>query len=540
MTPPMALYSRRNQQLDATTHDGKGKINAMDKIDAEPVPAQQSTQTRPCDTAHTLSKEQLAVGASTMASDSKSPKSPTKTTANSSHKPKSRIRKGSFRSRTSPLDYETLEREQNSMRGFFTLFWVFMAIYVVVTAYKNYRAEGIFISLRFYQQFSHDAIGLIVVDAAMILSLFVPFLAQAWLGGLGWSRGVWTIAMHVWQGVWFGVCLAIAFGKEWPWIQSGAFVGHCITMLFKQHSYSSYNIDLRFKHKQLLHLRQLLTEHKKDDDHDSTYPRTRSKTTEDASLTGTDAMIAEIADLEKELIKPNVSFPNNITLWNYIDYLLVPTLVYELSYPRTEKFRPLYFINKAAATLCTFGLLYVSYEHYILPVLLDMPNHTFFDSVFQLMMPFTMCYLLIFFIIFECICNAFAELTCFADREFYEDWWNSSTYDEFARKWNKPVHEFLLRHVYLESISTYKLSKTNATLMTFFLSSCVHELVMFVIGKKLRLYLFGLQMFQVPMIFIARIGWIKKQKLAGNVFFWFGMIFGPPLLAVTYMREHYA
>ena len=57
-----------------------------------------------------------------------------------------------------------------------------------------------------------------MVDAAMILSLFVPFLAQAWLGGLGWSRGVWTIAMHVWQGVWFGVCLAIAFGKEWPWV----------------------------------------------------------------------------------------------------------------------------------------------------------------------------------------------------------------------------------------------------------------------------------------------------------------------------------
>lgn len=28
----------------------------------------------------------------------------------------------------------------------------------------------------------------------------------------------------------------------------------------------------------------------------------------------------------------------------------------------------------------------------------------------------------------------------FADREFYQDWWNSTSWDEFARKWNKPVH----------------------------------------------------------------------------------------------------
>lgn len=29
-------------------------------------------------------------------------------------------------------------------------------------------------------------------------------------------------------------------------------------------------------------------------------------------------------------------FPNNVTLLNFIDYLLIPTLVYELEYPRTK------------------------------------------------------------------------------------------------------------------------------------------------------------------------------------------------------------
>lgn len=38
---------------------------------------------------------------------------------------------------------------------------------------------------------------------------------------------------------------------------------------------------------------------------------------------------------------------------------------------------------------------------------------------------------------FECVCNGFAEFTRFADREFYQDWWNATSMDVFSRKWNK-------------------------------------------------------------------------------------------------------
>ena len=101
----------------------------------------------------------------------------------------------------------------------------------------------------------------------------------------------------------------------------------------------------------------------------------------------------------------------------------------------------------------------------------------------------------------ECICNGFAELSRFADRQFYEDFWNSTSQDEFARKWNRcvapllplfvqvltlssPVHLFLLRHVYTSTRAEYKLSKHGATFVTFLLSACVHELVMIVVTKK--------------------------------------------------------
>jgi sterol O-acyltransferase len=179
-------------------------------------------------------------------------------------------------------------------------------------------------------------------------------------------------------------------------------------------------------------------------------------------------------------------------------------------------------------------------EHQIIPVLAMMPQQMLIDSLMELLIPFMCCYILVFYLIFDCICNAFAELSCFADREFYSEWWNSSSYADFARLWNKPVHHFLLRHCYKESMENLKFSKKDATLLTFFISSLMHELVFVLIGKRIRFYLFFLQMLQLPLIALSSLKIFQGRALAGNVFFWFGMFMGPPLLAVAYLREHFA
>ena len=82
---------------------------------------------------------------------------------------------------------------------------------------------------------------------------------------------------------------------------------------------------------------------------------------------------------------------------------------------------------------------------------------------------------------------------------FFMDYprWNSTSFDEYARKWNKPVHAFLLRHVYQASLSSKRVSKFSATFLTFLLSALVHELVMAVVTKKIRMYLFIMQV-RVP------------------------------------------
>lgn len=70
----------------------------------------------------------------------------------------------------------------------------------------------------------------------------------------------------------------------------------------------------------------------------------------------------ELADLRDALTStgPNkVQFPANLTWYNFCDFMLVPTLVYELEYPRTHSIRPMYVIEKTLATLGQSLLFFV-------------------------------------------------------------------------------------------------------------------------------------------------------------------------------------
>lgn len=190
--------------------------------------------------------------------------------------------------------------------------------------------------------------------------------------------------------------------------------------------------------------------------------------------------------------------------------------MYEVEYPRSESINVYYAAEKFAAC---FGIIFVMImvsQHYIYPVVVDslrlkeegMPLGDRFAHfpwmLLKLIFPFMLEYLLTWYLIWEAILNFVAEVTCFADRSFYADWWNCVSWDQFARDWNRPVHNFLLRHVYHSSISAMKVDKHTATLITFFLSACFHELVMWCIFKKLRGYLLFLQMCQLPVSVLRR------------------------------------
>lgn len=72
-------------------------------------------------------------------------------------------------------------------------------------------------------------------------------------------------------------------------------------------------------------------------------------------------------EVNPEVYTETMTWPANVTFANFWDYLLVPTLVYELSYPRLRTVRPLYLLEKALATFGTFFVIYVITEHWIMP-----------------------------------------------------------------------------------------------------------------------------------------------------------------------------
>ncbi|KAI0642138.1 MBOAT-domain-containing protein [Trametes meyenii] len=267
-----------------------------------------------------------------------------------------------------------------------------------------------------------------------------------------------------------------------------------------------------------------------------THPPTPSEILEHHPSAKISDLAKALSDLERDLTGPvegRVRWPANITFKDFAWYQLTPTLVYELEYPRTDSIRPLYVFEKSVAFFGTFALLYTIVETFIIP-LTPTKEQSFARSLLDLAMPFMISYLLLFYIIFECICNGFAELSYFADRQFYDDWWNSTSWDEFSRKWNRPVHTFLLRHVYASTMSSYKLTKQSAMFVTFLLSAAAHELVMAIVTKKIRFYLFAMQIAQIPLIAIGRIPAIRRNKLMGNIVFWIGLYAGFPLLCVAY------
>lgn len=101
-------------------------------------------------------------------------------------------------------------------------------------------------------------------------------------------------------------------------------------------------------------------------------------------------MAIRMAELDEALVShgfARVGYPANLTYLNFLDFLAVPTLVYELEYPRTNVIRPLYVLEKTGALFGTFGVLIMIVEHYIIPVK-PQAGDSFLKSALDLALPF--------------------------------------------------------------------------------------------------------------------------------------------------------
>jgi sterol O-acyltransferase len=495
------------------------------------------------------------------------------------------------------FDRQLPDAELPSFHGFFSLFWMGVGLLLVRIAANNWRKSGSIFGenaiLRL--MFSQDvillgAIDCLMMSSAMLVSLTIQLLClKNWIS---WGRNGWLI-QNLWQTLFLGGFIAFC-RLRWPdiWTHSVFITLHTITILMKQHSYAFYNGYLSDIYKKRCALEQKLDlledaeiqspsspaaahatsyfdpvelsqlSHR----HRTAYPKIPS----DPDITRVASALASDEPLSSQQVKSlrklihwemencatelrgtckttQNHYPHNLTLKDAFSYIPLPTLVYELEYPRQPSISWYYVLEKMTATFGVLGVMIVISEAYIYPTVMSILEmkaasvplsnrlSEFPWAFSDLLFPFMLEYLLSWYVIWECVLNLLAELTCFEDRSFYNAWWNSTSWDQFARDWNAPVHAFLLRFAYQSSRSSWRLSKGTATLVTFLISACVHELVMAVIFGKIRGYLLAMQMAQLPLVMLSRTRFLRGRDVLGNLVFWLGIFVGPSFLCSLYL-----
>ncbi|EME48887.1 hypothetical protein DOTSEDRAFT_67824 [Dothistroma septosporum NZE10] len=455
------------------------------------------------------------------------------------------------------LSYFDPQSSYANFRGFFILFWVGLAIMVITQMLRNVRETGTLLNFRQWPLFTQDLVELGYSDLLMCgstaVSLPLHLLFVKSKGLLQWKRGG-IIIQSLYQAAWLWFWIGWPFLRDWTWTAQVFFTLHTLVLFMKMHSYAFYNGHLSDT---LNRLRQLdmpigpATPLNAAVHYPSASFRlsevTSAEDDEDKEESALSPVLQLREDLAKEVTSPmgNVTYPQNLTIANFADYLLCPTLCYELEYPRMPKRSYLELFYKTLAVFGCIFLMTVVSEEFIIPILDEsrLRLHRsrtgidgalmFAEAVSRLLFPFMITFLLVFMVIFEYVLGAFAEITQFADRQFYDDWWNSTDWMEFSREWNIPVHHFFRRHVY--SASRGIMSKPAATALTFLISALAHELIMGCITRKFRGYGAALMMLQIPIVAIQQLPFIKRRELLNNILFWISMILGLSLLCALYV-----
>uniref|UniRef100_A0A8C9ZP41 O-acyltransferase n=1 Tax=Sander lucioperca TaxID=283035 RepID=A0A8C9ZP41_SANLU len=239
--------------------------------------------------------------------------------------------------------------------------------------------------------------------------------------------------------------------------------------------------------------------------------------------------------------------PRFPTLSSYLYFLFCPTLIYRESYPRNTHIRWKYVgITLGMILGCLF------YGYFILvrlcvPVFRPETNQPLSKrsmvlAVFNSILPGIMLLLLCFFAFLHCWLNLFGELLCFADRMFYKDWWNSTSFANYYRTWNVVVHDWLYYYGYRDFLwLSNRKFRTAAMLSVFIVSAVVHEYALaigFGFFYPVMFCLFALfggegLMFNFTMN-------DKRQSPVFNVIMWACLFLGQGVQVCLYCQEWYA
>ncbi|XP_022613921.1 sterol O-acyltransferase 1 isoform X2 [Seriola dumerili] len=228
----------------------------------------------------------------------------------------------------------------------------------------------------------------------------------------------------------------------------------------------------------------------------------------------------------------------------YLYFLFAPTLIYRDKYPRNPVIRWGYVATKLLQVLgCLFYAYYV-FVRLCIPQFRSV-SLQLFDlkamvlCVFNSILPGVLVLFLGFFAFLHCWLNAFAEMLRFADRMFYKDWWNSTSFANYYRTWNVVVHDWLYYYVYRDFLwMSQKRFRPAAMLFVFTVSAVVHEYILAICFGFFYPVLFCLFMcFGMMFNFILH---DQRKGPIWNIIMWTSLFLGQGVIICLYSHEWYA
>lgn len=405
--------------------------------------------------------------------------------------------------------------------------------------------------------------------------------------GLGWVNAGLSFIVPV-------IFYAFEDSTEFPFSAALSLITSVIIMM-KLHSYHHVNLTLRLARNRRIHLRNLLAksqhsiarvqrfdsdldiiapsnnnnnnnnnDNQKNNINETEKNANQKNTNENENITekgkNESAAIAyakakrEIEQGQRSQLDPPehilAKYPSNLTLANLYYFMIAPTLCYDFNYPRTKCIK--------------WGRVFHCMFEFLICIMLSASiiNELFFPTSIELKRALhsptfewtwlsaiefadnllkVACYCLgVWFVLWYAVnhtyLNILGELTHFADRLFYGDWWNSKNMDYFWRTWCYPIHTWMIRHL-LSLIRNFGVSVPVAHFCCFLFTAVVLETVVIASFRLLWLRISITFLAQVIICRVFRMFEKNMSPFLANILFWFTKAVIITWLFITY--HHY-
>ena len=214
--------------------------------------------------------------------------------------------------------------------------------------------------------------------------------------------------------------------------------------------------------------------------------------------------------LDVSALHPHLPSHYTPSLSHTFYFMAAPTLIYQLSYPRSPSIR-LPFLARRLIELCfclTLQLLLI--EQYLHPTVMNAMTSiqtlnylSILERILKIALPNGCVWLLMFYGVFHSWLNVVGEVLRFGDRLFYKEWWNCQDLAVYWSSWNLPVHHWIMRHLYAPALR-WGMTPTAAQILSFLVSAVMHEMLVSVPFHTLQLYAFMGMVAQVPLIWFTK------------------------------------